>query len=299
MNTKILLPFLTLAFTSSIYAEMSMTIDGDYRKFHTDSMPSYTVVGFPGKCNPNTASQQNIDVQVPINPVYQDETTPLVTPNKYGIMVDGVIIEPNADEYWSETDSSLCTENDGHTKNQWAYAPLSNLIDLGFDSSHAHVQPGGLYHYHGRPTNLLKTLDLTKVPIIGYAADGFPIYSSMGYKDPLNMKSGLVTLKSSYRIKKGARPIVSGGPNGDYDGRFESDYEYIADAGDLDECNGRKGVTPDYPNGTYYYVITSDYPWVGRCFHGKPDDSFQLESPGKGGRPPRNGSDQGPPPPKQ
>ncbi|MGB0733877.1 MAG: YHYH protein, partial [Pontibacterium sp.] len=48
----------------------------------------------------------------------------------------------------------------------------------------------------------------------------------------------------------------------------------------LDECNGRFGVTNEYPNGTYHYVISTEYPYIPRCFHGKPDRSFMR---GKGG----------------
>ena len=33
-------------------------------------------------------------------------------------------------------------------------------------------------------------------------------------------------------------------------GTFTSDYQYVANSGDLDECNGRTGVTPEYPAGT-------------------------------------------------
>ena len=78
-------------------------------------------------------------------------------------------------------------------------------------------------------------------------------------------------LSSSYRVKSGTRP---GGPGGRYDGSFVQDYEYVAGLGDLDDCNGRTGVTREYPEGTYYYVITDSFPFIPRCFHGTPDRSF-------------------------
>ena len=52
--------------------------------------------------------------------------------------------------------------------------------DGGLDDHHAHVQPTGAYHYHGLPTGLIEHLrkekDDNKMLLIGYAADGFPIY---------------------------------------------------------------------------------------------------------------------------
>jgi hypothetical protein len=51
-------------------------------------------------------------------------------------------------------------------------------------------------------------------------------------------------------------------------GTFLQDYEYVAGLGDLDECNGRVGVTPEFPNGTYHYYATDTYPYLQRCVKG-------------------------------
>ena len=97
-------------------------------------------------------------------------------------------------------------------------------------------------------------------------------------------KSGIKKLTSSYRLKEGTRPD---GPKGAYDGTYLQDFEYVADLGDLDEFNGRTGITPEYPNGTYYYVITDSFPYMSRAFKGIPDKSFQKGGEGGGrGRPP-------------
>ena len=67
-------------------------------------------------------------------------------------------------------------------------------------------------------------------------------------------------------------------------GHYLEDYDYLGDLGktfgkefDLDECNGRWCVTPEFPNGTYAYFTTikSDstpaYPYnMGRHYHGNP-----------------------------
>jgi len=50
----------------------------------------------------------------------------------------------------------------------------------------------------------------------------------------------------------------------------------------LDECNGRSGITPDYPNGTYYYVMTDSYPVIPRCLTGVADYSFTIGPPNFG-----------------
>jgi hypothetical protein len=52
--------------------------------------------------------------------------------------------------------------------------------------------------------------------------------------------------------------------------------------GDLDETNGRTGVTPEYPNGTYYYVLTDNWPFIPRMFRGTADASFARPG-GQGG----------------
>ena len=53
-------------------------------------------------------------------------------------------------------------------------------------------------------------------------------------------------------------------------GHFQQDWEYVAGLGDLDECNGRTGVTPEFPAGIYHYYITKSYPFIQRCVKGTP-----------------------------
>ncbi len=114
--------------------------------------------------------------------------------------------------------------------------------------------------------------------LMGWAADGFPIYGPWIPREAGNAPSPLVRAKSSYRLKAAERP---GGPGGKPDGRFVEDWEYVPGAGDLDECNGRTGPTPEYPDGTYHYVLTDEFPFVPRQWRGTPDASF-LRRPGAG-----------------
>jgi hypothetical protein len=92
-------------------------------------------------------------------------------------------------------------------------------------------------------------------------------------------------MKSSYRLKSGNRPGGESGPGGVYDGKYTPDYEYSQGSGDLDECNGRFGVTAEFPHGTYYYVTTAEFPFISRKFRGTPDFSFRERPPGGPGGP--------------
>ena len=58
---------------------------------------------------------------------------------------------------------------------------------------------------------------------------------------------------------------------------------FVAGAGDLDACNGRTGPTPEFPGGTYHYVLTETFPFIPRLWHGTPDPSFLRRGPPPGG----------------
>ena len=51
-------------------------------------------------------------------------------------------------------------------------------------------------------------------------------------------------------------------------GAFTQDFEYVEGLGDLDQCNGRFGVTPEFPKGIYYYMVTDEFPFFSRCLKG-------------------------------
>jgi hypothetical protein len=189
--------------------------------------------------------------------------------------VNGVPFDPGAAEFWR-----------GDPSSGWQYEALSGAVPLGVDANHAHVQPTGTYHYHGLPWGLMEQLNFSPEqhsPLIGWAADGFPVYALTGYSDPNDAGSSIKTLKSSYQIKSGQRPGGNSGPGGAYDGTFIRDYEFIARSGDLDECNGRVSVTPEFPEGTYAYFLTEDWPVIPRSFRGTPDASFSKRGGGPGG----------------
>lgn len=55
---------------------------------------------------------------------------------------------------------------------------------------------------------------------------------------------------------------------------FLKNYEYVQGVGNLDECNGRMVVMPEFPAGTDAYFITNEYPMISRCFKGTPSSDF-------------------------
>lgn len=144
----------------------------------------------------------------------------------------------------------------------YRYDPLGGGSNFGADEHNAHTQPDGTYHYHGNPLALFVQSNATEPsPVIGFAADGFPIFGSF-----IADANVVRTAQSSYQLKSGTR---NGGPGGTYDGTFIDDWEHVSGSGDLDVCNGM------VQNGVYGYVVTEDYPHVMACFTGTPDASFR------------------------
>lgn len=232
----------------------------------SNGLPNHDTGEFPNSGNPNSISEQDITKTFTLEPQLANEVT-FSGGMEFGIAVNGILFEPLTGEYWNDD------RNSG-----WNLEWSTN--ELGFDFNNAHVQPDGTYHYHGEPTSLLATIDGNTQTLIGYAADGFPIY--------------VENLTASYQIKSGERPD---GPGGEYDGTYVEDYEYVEGLGDLDECNGTTGPTPEYPDGTYYYVVSETFPIISRCFSGTPDESF-IKGPGDLPQTDRN-PDQLPPPPRR
>lgn len=148
----------------------------------------------------------------------------------------------------------------------YRFDPLGAGSTFGADEHNAHTQPDGTYHYHGNPMALFEQDAATEPsPVIGFAADGFPIFGSFIADDGAVRRA-----RSSYQLKSGQRP---GGPGGTYDGMFIDDWEYVAGSGDLDQCNGM------VQDGVYGYVVTETYPHVLGCFTGTPDASFRKGRP--------------------
>lgn len=268
-------------YTGPLTNYVSITTNGAFRVIKANGIPDHPPGQFPNANNPNSLSPQHYEYKMPLHPQYAARVTYLRM-QPFGVALNGVVFDPFAAEWWNRDQSS-----------GFQYEPHNIPGQLGLDQYNAHVQPNGAYHYHGIPVGLLDKVShgQSKMALLGWAADGFPMYGPWGYTNPKDPASPLKKLKPSYRIRQGSR---QGGPGGKYDGTFLVDYEYVKGLGDLDECNARFGPTPEFPTGTYYYVLTDQYPYIPRIFRGTPDKSFERRGPPGGGGPGgRRGGGQG------
>jgi hypothetical protein len=272
--------------------QVAITESGNYRTIKANGIPNHPVGQFPNPGNPNSISAQNYNFRVPLHPVPNTSFTPLKM-QSIGVAVNGIPFDPGTAEFW----------NNDRQAGWRVEAIIGTNRTMGLDQNYAHVQPDGAYHYHGVPVGLEQVLGGSqKMTLIGYASDGFPMYGPIAYDKANDPSSVLRQMKPSWQLKKGARP-GGNGPGGTYDGTYTRDYEFVSGSGDLDEANGRTGVTPEYPKGTYYYVVTWTFPYYPRELKGTPDPSFEKRPPpgGRmgGGGPPRGFPPMGggPPPP--
>ena len=219
-----------------------------------------------------SANQRNFSI--PLNPSPASSVTPLSQNRWDAVMLNGVVLDllsagcynPTAQNADANGNTAIgCSVNDG-----WLLDPLGADYTFGADEHNAHTQPDGTYHYHGDPVALWRndsTIPTTVVsPVIGFAADGYPIYGPYFFDVATSTIRKAV---SSYSQKTGSRPGPdNNNPGGFYDGTYIDDYQYIENSGDLDQCNGM------VVNNQYGYYVTDSYPWVLNCFIGTVDNSF-------------------------
>jgi hypothetical protein len=269
---------------SSGQNQVTITVEGESRVVHANGWPDHTPGQFPNRNNPNRIAAQNYTFRMPLHP-QTNATARSGNHALFGVALNGVPFDPGTAEFWSR---------------EWNYEAIGSPLNLGLDVNRAHVQPNGAYHYHGLPTGLISKLssNAKQMLLVGWAADGFPIYSTFGHGIPLDAKSPLKKLRSSYRLKTGERPSGQNGPGGKYDGSFTADFQYVAGSGDLDECNGRFGVTPQFPAGSYHYYLTEEFPFIPRLWRGTPDQSFLTKGGPGGGRGQPGGPGMRPPGPR-
>ena len=166
------------------------------------------------------------------------------------------------------------------------------------------------------PSEGLLTIDSNShSPILGYAFDGYPIYGPYAFANE-DGTGELVRVESSYAVRNisvrheladgtvldpnqygpdvgalvtpaippGAEPVEA------VLGAYIEDFEFIENSGHLDVHNGRFGITPEYPNGTYAYFATIDenwnpaFPYFFASYYGViATDNFGQGPPGPGG----------------
>lgn len=257
---------------------VTWTCTDEEREITANGIPDHAVGTFPNNNNPNTITEQTVAENFSLEPVETAVATTLGGPaGPTGYVLNGVKIDANT--AGSCDDSGDNCSLIGNTGNWHIEALGHNSFNFGTDDNNAHVQPGGVYHYHGIPEGFVTKQggSSTTMTIIGWAADGFPIYARYGYSIASDKTSTLKSMTGSYQLVtdvNGSRPSTDTYPLG----TFGEDWEYVAGSGDLDECNGRVGVTPEFPAGIYHYYATDSYPYFQRCVKG------EVEA---GGLPPR------------
>ncbi|MEI7807418.1 MAG: YHYH protein [Verrucomicrobiota bacterium] len=250
----------------------------------------------------NYPTNQHVLYKIPRNPTVSASKTQ----NKggsIGYFVDGVTMFNSWDaQYWNGSAEVSGMGNSGYW-NRDAYVNEGAT----FDPANAHQPGSGQYHYHANPpalryflgdhvnfnpTNKAYTESASTPtkhsPIIGWVADGYPIYGPYGYSISNNASSGIRRMVSGYVLRNGqfgsqnltsvgrtnlpqwavrmygvASNILAGpAVSTSYPlGRYMEDNDYLGDLGytpgtntfDLDEYNGRWCVTPEFPGGTYAY----------------------------------------------
>ena len=245
-----------------------------YVYIKSEGIPSYSIGPWS---NPNTPKGQSYTFQIPASPSAavnkQDISTTL---GSIGVWSHGMVIYNAYDGY---VYSSVWHRN--------AYV----FEVSSFDSCWGHPDVSGVYHNHV-PVICMTTLTNSAAhsPIIGYAFDGYPIYGPYGYTNKSDSTSAIKRMIPSYSTvlftNSQRRNLANGtslsatyyGPdvNATYPvGSFLEDYAYTSGLGDLDDCNGRYGKTPEYPNGVYAYFTTVSanftpvYPFViGPYYYG-------------------------------
>jgi hypothetical protein len=239
-----------------------------------NGVPDHDTGSFPNSGNPNSISAQTVSVSMPLEPTpaASDLTSNL---HIVGYAFNSVKLDPST--------AGTCTVSNGGTSctmdcnmngscgqsSTWNIEALGqSSFNFGADANNAHVQPNGAYHYHGMPEGFLTKLGKgAAVTLVGFAMDGYPIYARYGYSVATDATSAIKVLTSSYKVK--SAPDAGRPSTATYAmGAFTQDYTYSAGSGDLDECNGRTAVTPEFPGGICAYYITDTWPFIGRCLKG-------------------------------
>jgi hypothetical protein len=225
---------------AGVFCNFAIDTDGTNRSLIGNGIPNHAVGEFPNDQNPTGISEQAIDRAFTLTPTLS--TTGAIPEMTPGYALNSIKFEPAT--AGTCTDAGECDPT-GSNGGRWRMEALtSTALDRGKQ----------------RPS----------MKLVGWAVDGYPIYARYGYVDSPRSKGAqggkpnLKVLKGSYQLKTtpdAGRPSVEV-----YNmGSFNQDWVYVAGSGDLDECNGRTGVTPEFPRGTYYYAVTDSYPFIQRC----------------------------------
>ena len=260
-------------YDSTLIANFSIEHAGDKCIWHTNALPNHDFNDNKKISFPNRVMPQTYRFEISDNPTFAATKIPLSLDYYNAILLNGALVDLLSDGCCCPPplplDPSKCGDciiNCTDINNPWRKDPMSKKTEFNPDSHNAHSQGDGTYHYHGPPNALYDTKSKTESPVIGFAADGFPIYGPY-----INDNGKIRKVKSSYRLIDGKRPSGSCPGETKFDGTFIQDYIYdpTSTKGDLDECNGMTR------NGHYAYYLTDEYPYMIKFFKGTPDSSFK------------------------
>jgi hypothetical protein len=182
---------------------------------------------------PNALNVQNWNWSVPLNPTKAKSITSIKNVlGTLGFTVSGLPI-------YGPTEGPMPPA-------QAFGDPVYNKI---MDTCGGHTGPAREYHHHA--ITLVQQCNLNKQKILGYALDGFPIYTTLGCIDKKCTKTAM--MKSAY--------VKTGDPTTNSWDAYTFKPSKSANA--LDACNGRT-----QPDGTYGYHVTTDFPYIIGCFKG-------------------------------
>jgi hypothetical protein len=214
---------------------------------------------------PNALAAQEWSWAVPLNPVKAKSVTSIKNAmGTLGFTVSGLPI-------YGPTEGPMPADS--------AYGdPVYNKL---VDVCGGHTGYQSDYHHH--EITMVQQCNLSKQTILGYALDGFPIYTTLGCLDSKCTKSAM--MRSGY--SKTGNPKTNSW----------SAYTYKKSTSNtvLDSCNGRK-----QPDGTYGYHATSNFPYLIGCFTGTASLNTGRAAepmPPMGGQPPAGGPPPGGQPP--
>jgi len=213
------------------YAKPSISVSCSKNEL---KVTSNGMISFPfEQKTPNALSPQEWSWAVPLNPVKAKSVTTIKNVlGTLGFTVSGLPI-------YGPTEGPM-------PASQAFGDPVYNKI---MDTCGGHTGPGREYHHHA--IFLVQQCNLSQQSILGYALDGFPIYTTLGCLDSKCKKTAM--MKSGY--------LKTGNP----ETNSWSAYTYKKSTSNttLDSCNGRK-----QPDGTYGYHATTDFPYIIGCFTG-------------------------------
>ena len=284
--------------------DVSYVIEDGNITISTNGLPNHDFHSGPGV----EASQQDSAWVIPLEPTNDSMCNPSVSSDGCTMAPDrgAIAFAVNGVAIYGPEDGPGGDAVAGH---EGAYEEDRQEIWLGLCLGHS--GPGGEYHYHadgncihwhpeGEQTWLNYSIESSRTvtehsPIIGFALDGYSIYGFVGWDEDEEVSE----MTSSYRLKDGET-----GYNG------IDDYEYVAELGDLDSCNGHYAATPDWPEGIYHYHSTWEngeggigFPYFINCYRGElssggEDDpcAGHGETWGPGIGPPPDDCNPGPPP---